>query len=478
MLLLTVSTLVADPVLFNYLGTGENPRLSLTLSSNGNNWNPYSIDYQSSGNIPWGSNAGNNWSTWDVKDENGQYYGTITIEDVNGAPSETKYVGGNDGYYLEGIHFDYLSTDQYKLTVDTIHNGSSGSGPFPDAPVATPAVYPDSETPIILSTSGNTIVNDKGTPIILKGLVRPSLEWNAQGQYLSVSDIINISNWGANVIRLDLNQGYWLSSAPISTQGSYKQIIDAIIYYATQNKMAVILDLHWLTPNGGQQPMANSDSITFWQQVADQYKNFGTVIFELYNEPYGISQNDWLNSGDGYIGYQKLYDTVRDAGANNLCIVNGLDYAYDLSFVNDSFRVTGSNIIYGSHPYNQKGQDGYTGAGGTFATDFAGILGKYPIIFTEFGITNNSYFPTAYQSIYENILAYANANSISYSGFAWWVDTNPAFPTLISDWNGTPLNGGVLVHDDLQNNPGTSIFQETAKEPKKRTWRSWWLSWW
>ncbi len=464
--------MVATPVLLNYLGTGSNPRISLRLSDNGNGWNAYSIDYQASGSIPWGSSAQNNWSTWNVTDENNNYYGTITIEDVSGIPSETKYVAGNNGYYLEGIHFSSISSNEYQLTVDAIHAGSSPSGPFPNTPLATPALYPDSQVPITLSTLGENIVNDQGVPIILKGLVRPSLEWNAQGQNLSPNDITNIRNWGANVIRLDLNQGYWLSSAPRSTSGSYQQIVDAIIYYAIQNKMAVILDLHWLTPNGGQQPMANDDSLTFWQQVATAYKDFGTVIFELYNEPYGISQSDWLHGGDGVVGYQQLYDAVRGTGAKNLCIVGGLDFAYDLSFVNENFSVSGFNIVYSSHPYNQKGEKGYRGAGGTFENDFAGILGKYPIIFTEFGVNDSSYFPTGYQSIYTNILAYANAHHLSYSGFAWWVDSDTnkvnTFPDLIADWTGTPLNGGLYVHDDLQNLPGTPI-DSTSSRTKKST---------
>src|SRR4051794_8731410 len=100
--------------------------------------------------------------------------------------------------------------------------------------------------------------------------------------------------------------------------------------------MAVILDLHW-TQYGSQSPMANKDSIRFWQEVATQYKDFGTVIFELYNEPYGIDTNTWLYGSVDYAGYQELYNAVRKTGANNLIICGGLDYAYDLSFVNPNF---------------------------------------------------------------------------------------------------------------------------------------------
>jgi len=56
-------------------------------------------------------------------------------------------------------------------------------------------------------------------------MVRPSLEWNASGQFLSPQDIANIASWGSNVIRLDLNQNYWFASDSADIKGSYKQII-------------------------------------------------------------------------------------------------------------------------------------------------------------------------------------------------------------------------------------------------------------
>jgi hypothetical protein len=51
-----------------------------------------------------------------------------------------------------------------------------------------------------------------------------------------------------------------------------------------------------------------------------------------------VSWEVWLSGGDtgeGWqgVGMQKLYDTVRAAGADNLVIVGGLDWAYDLSGV-------------------------------------------------------------------------------------------------------------------------------------------------
>lgn len=429
--------------LTNYLGTGQNPKLVLELSANAQKWQSFTIDYRQSGNIP------NDWSTWNIKDET-HYYGTITLHSDNTLVTWDNYVTDQSGFYLEGIHLSQVTAGVYTLSVDKIHQ-NIGSGPFPNTPLAKPATYSDG-TPMKLSVNNNHIINNHGKTILLKGVVRPSLEWNSQGQYLNPHDLeIMHTKWNANVIRLDLNQNFWFASADKSTAGSYKQIIDAIIYYATQNHMAVILDLHW-TENGHQNPMANKESIRFWKEVAGEYKNFGTVIFELFNEPFGVEPNVWLKGNANYAGYQELYDVVRSVGADNICIVNGLDYGYDLSFVNNDFRVTGTNIVYGSHPYNAKGSDG------GFEKNFQGVIGKYPLIFTEFGSNNSADYPNQYEPIYTRILAATNQMQISYTAFAWWVEPgNPAFPTIIADWDGTPVNGGKLIKNDMQVFPGTTL---------------------
>jgi hypothetical protein len=442
--------------LTNYLGTGSNPNLSLVLSTNGPGWNTYTIGYRATGNIPFSSDPSSQWSSWNVVDTDNNYYGTITLNCDGTQASWKNYVAGTEGYYLVNIGFPGQD-GAYQLNVGSIVQPTApGTGPFPNAPPAQPATYPGSTDPIILSVSGANIVNDKGATIVLKGVVRPSLEWNVQGQYLSPSDIQTMAGWGANVIRLDLNQAYWLSSADKTTIGSYKQIVDAMIYYATQNNMAVILDLHWIDSTTKQAPMANADSLTFWTDVATTYQGFGTVLFELYNEPCGITQDQWLNGGGGYTGYQALYDAVRATGAQNICIVGGLSYAYQLDFVSSSFGVTGSNIVYNSHPYNGEGLPGYSTGEPLFATNFQGILGSYPIIFTEFGGNQSNTYDDL--NIYKGVVGYANQNGINYTAFAWWVQANnPAFPTLISSWNGTSMAGGTVVQADMKANPGTPL---------------------
>src|SRR5262245_56505074 len=357
--------------LWNWLGTGLNPKLHLELAGNDAGWKTYNINYGASGNFPW--NTGVQSASWNVKDEKGAWYGTITLKSNGNEVLWDHYDTGGD-HYLKGIHLPpYKGPGAYELKCDEIHpTPTPSTGPFAAYPLATPAVYPPGPPSdrIVLSVSGDKIVGggERRIPqtVLLTGLCRPSLEWNAQGQYLSLKDIQRLKWWRShttcNVIRVSLCQELWFASQPKTVAGSYKQIIDAIIYLSIYEKMAVILDLHRLVVANDGPIMANSKSKQFWAEVAAEYKDFGTVLFELFNEPHDLdankqkAQDEWLNgnSEKDYAGYQQLYEAVRGAGANNLCIIGGLDWAYDLSFVNDKFRVKGDNIVYCSHPYNPK----------------------------------------------------------------------------------------------------------------------------
>src|SRR5262249_52406435 len=133
---------------------------------------------------------------------------------------------------------------------------------------------------------------------------------------------------------------------------NYQGTIDQAIQWAHQAGLDVILDLHWsdrgdlTTQSPAQQRMADTNSITFWTDVAGKYKGDGRVLFELYNEPHDIIWDVWQNggpSGDGFTvaGMQQLYDAVRGAGADNLVIVGGINWAYDLTGVTTGHRIQG-----------------------------------------------------------------------------------------------------------------------------------------
>jgi hypothetical protein len=234
------------------------------------------------------------------------------------------------------------------------------------------------------STSGTHIIDPNGDIILLRGIDRPSLEWSDVGQFLSLADYTLMADWGANVIRLSLSQCFWNSNSD-----SYQSTVAQQVAWIKSLGMGVILDLHWSVGSGStcaQQTMPDSGSTTFWTSVAGVYANDPWVIFELYNEPNSVSWTVWRNGGDagGFQtpGFQGLYSTVRATGANNVVLIGGLNWAYDLSGV-AADPISGTNIVYNTHPYNNPGK-----LVANWPTSFAGVLGTFPLIATEFGDTS------------------------------------------------------------------------------------------
>jgi endoglucanase len=322
------------------------------------------------------------------------------------------------------------------------------------------------------TVAGPFVLDAKGNKHIFRGVARPSLEWSAMGENLQQTDYDTMKAWGANIVRLSLNQDLWIIDPSNPTYiPAYPDTIDQQVQWAEADGLDVILDLHWsdggsfaLSP--GQWCMADQNSLTFWTQIANKYKCDPHILFELYNEPYVTDWNVWLHGGstscNSYqnnngqrmtfsstfvaAGMQQLYDAVRATGAQNLVIVGGLQYAFDLSGVGapgaaQGFRIKDAsgnpapNVIYNTHPYNQSGKttpaQWYSAFGYLAATD--------PVIATEFGDGNTSTCNTA--NYVSNIIPYFDAmgasslpsNPISWTAWAFFVG-GCTFPSLLSDW--------------------------------------------
>lgn len=308
--------------------------------------------------------------------------------------------------------------------------------------------------------NGNTICTATGQPHQLHGVDRPSLEWSSMGENISAADFQLMASWKANVVRIALNQDFWLQGGTYSDP-NYPALVATAVDYAEQAGMDVILDLHWSDKgtlgscnpaNGCQQPMADANnSIPFWSQVATRFKDDGRVFFELYNEPHDVPWDVWKSGGtvSGWMaaGMQQLYDTVRGAGADNLVIAGGLQYAYDLSQVKDN-RINGYNILYATHPYNNNADSKPTG----FDTYWGYLTATDPVIVTEFGdiggcSAGGDYTP-AFNTYESAVISYADAHHANWTAWAWFPG-GCSFPSVIADWTGTPTPPGMVVQAAL-----------------------------
>jgi endoglucanase len=339
---------------------------------------------------------------------------------------------------------------------------SGGGGPPPSVTPAAPTGCSTTAAKHVAPggyyVNGNTVCTAAGKPHLFHGVDRDSLEFTPLGQHLSAADFQLIGSWKANTVRVALNQDYWLAASPIHS-ANYAALVDDVVNWAESAGMDVILDLHWSDAgvlgsctSSCQQKMADANSITFWSEVAARYKNDGRVLFELYNEPHDVAWAVWKSGGSTggtgsfqAAGMQQLYDAVRATGADNLVVIGGLNFAFDLSGV-PSNRITGYNITYATHPYNSSGR-----SPSTWDHAWGFLTATDPVIVTEFGdqsavVTDGG---TACASAYsQEVITYADLHGASWTAWAWFVG-GCKFPSLILDWDGTPNAPGMVVKTAL-----------------------------
>lgn len=279
-----------------------------------------------------------------------------------------------------------------------------------------------------LRTVGNRIVDASGRTVVLRGMNRSGQFDMTQPGGLTSYDIGRIKAWGANVVRVTLGQQLWLPGCS-TYDPSYVHAVDQDVQWITSRGMVAVLDLQWNDPtcnSAGLNPLADAQSITFWKQVATRYRSNPLVAFDLFNEPHGVTDAQWLSggtvtsvAGTPYqgVGMATLYKTVRGTGANNLVLIGGANYASQWP---STAPISGTkNVVYAVHAYNCDQPSACTnGTGISWMLNNFVTPGKtVPIMVSEFG------WPTATApqawAFNTNVITQAEANGWSWSAWDW-----------------------------------------------------------
>ncbi|GHC01525.1 glycoside hydrolase family 5 protein [Cerasicoccus arenae] len=305
--------------------------------------------------------------------------------------------------------------------------------------------------PPMLKVVGNRLHNPEGKEVWLQGVNVASLEWSARGENVLKSTEVAIDKWGANVIRLPVKDSYWFDD----DGESYRKLVDNVITLAANRGAYVVLDLH-------RYRAPKDEYLTFWKDAATRYSNHPAVLFDLINEPHGITWDVWLNGGfvaekgkkadeDAFLtadekvknaqgfespGMQAMVDTVRATGAKNIVVIGGLDWAYDLSGILDGYAVKddpqANGVMYSTHVYPWKKG---------WVNKFLKVADKYPIFVGEVGadINKMEWMAASAQEDAETwvpaMLAVIQDYRLNWTA---WCFHPRASPRLLLDWNYTP----------------------------------------
>ncbi len=342
------------------------------------------------------------------------------------------------------------------------------SPPSP-ASAATAQASPVAATGITgLRVQGNHLVDGAGQPVRLLGVNRAGSEYaciQGWGIFEGPTDdaaIAAMKSWRINAVRVPLNEQCWLGINGVKPEyggATYQAAIRVYVNALNAAGLAVILELHWSAPGATkateQQPMPNRDhSVEFWRQVAAAYKDHSSVLFDLFNEPIPDNNRDtaeawrcWRDGGScaglnyQVAGMQELVDAVRGAGATNVLLLGGVQYAARLSkWLEYRPNDPTGNLAASWHMYNFS----WCKEPSCWDSEVAPLAAQVPLIAGEIGQDDCA---TAF---IERLMAWLDARGGSYLGWTWntW-NCGQGGPSLISDFNGTPTPYGRGFRDHL-----------------------------
>ena len=226
-----------------------------------------------------------------------------------------------------------------------------------------------------LKLVGKQLSNECGDPVQLRGMSSHGLQWHLN--CMTASSVKSLAtDWKADVIRLAMyvEEGGYVGGT--TTQSAWKQTIDSRVTFAAQNGLYCIIDWHVLTPGD---PNADLDAAKdFWDYMSSKHKNDKNVIYEICNEPNGVSWSTVKTYANAII------PIIRANDPETIIIVGTPNYSSDLSSpVSDPLPTANThNVMYTYHFYAATHM--YR------LNDFTNSLSQLPVFVTEWGTSEAS----------------------------------------------------------------------------------------
>ncbi|WP_433790254.1 cellulase family glycosylhydrolase [Actinoplanes sp. CA-252034] len=253
--------------------------------------------------------------------------------------------------------------------------GTTNPSPSPSGSVST-STPPTTGTPVQvngqLKVCGTKLCNEYGQAVQLKGMSTHGIQW-FPNCYTDASLDVLAKEWSADLLRISMyvqEQGYETDPAGFTNR------VNNLVEEATERGMYALIDFHILTPGD---PAFNLERAkTFFAQVSARHANKKNVIYEIANEPNGVSWAQIKNYADQVIPVIRANDPdgvviVGTRGWSSLGVSEGSNSS---EIVNNP--VSASNVMYAFHYYAASHKDSYR-------AEVERAAASLPLFVTEFG---------------------------------------------------------------------------------------------
>jgi hypothetical protein len=265
-----------------------------------------------------------------------------------------------------------------------------------------PRSAPAASTTTFLHTQGQSIVNESGENILLRGvglgnwMLPEGYMWKFGDQadrprrieklvndligsengkrfwsefrknYITEADVKLISELGFNSVRPALNSRLFLPETGLPTGAEEGfSLLDNLIAWCKTNGVYVIIDMH-AAPGGqtGQniddsandqpelfmEPKYQDQLVALWKVIARRYQDEPTVAgYDLLNEPLP-ARTGAAKTYQAQVEplYKRITKAIREVDSRHMIIVEGVDWANDWSVFSEPFD---RNLVYQFHYY-------------------------------------------------------------------------------------------------------------------------------
>jgi endoglucanase len=160
-------------------------------------------------------------------------------------------------------------------------------------------------------------------------------------------DFADAKSMGADVIRLPVRLHSMTSGEPdFLLDPLLVRFLNTAVDWAEKHELYIIIDNHSFDPVIPTSPDIERILLPVWRQIAELFKNRSDyVIYEILNEPHGISDALW-----GAIQGRAI-DVIRSIDQSRLIIVGGTDYN-SIGKLFSLPRYSDPNLIYTFHFYD------------------------------------------------------------------------------------------------------------------------------
>ena len=349
-------------------------------------------------------------------------------------------------YEIEDMVLAPIDAEEIRATEERRRQAEAARYVPPETP--DPAKFPRP-----LHVEGPKLLDNQGNEVWLQGVCLTGMESVAADRQIEKSTIVAIDEWKANCVRLPVKEDFWFGRTAYQNDGgkSYRELCDRVITLAANRGAYVALDLHRFRA-------PKPEHVEFWKDAAERYKNHPAVLFDLFNEPHGISwdilvDGGWVgnsekhdesaflsdeekkaNRGFEAIGMKALLAAVRSTGARNIVIVSGLFWTNDLTGWLKGYAIDdpeGNGVMYSWHTYNWhpgwKRIPPVAEKFPIFVGECGGDAKKMDFIKSEAQEDPNTFCP--------DFLGFVQKHRLHWTGFSM---SPNATPRLLLDWNYTP----------------------------------------